>query len=224
MGAMLRLAGVAAAIVLVFPGAARAGQSAPPKAPSPIGLRAYAIVDLDALAAKESFDAVLGTSQLTSFGGGVDVVDIWKHLFARVAVTRARKTGSRVFVNNGQAFPLNIPLTVTMTPIEAGAGWRFASKTGSRFTPYAGAAFLSMGYAETSTFADPAENTSERFTGQDVFGGVDITIVKWLAASADVQYRRVPNAIGAGGVSQDFDEHDLGGFTARVTFGIRTKR
>ena len=42
--------------------------------------------------------------------------------------------------------------------------------------------------------------------------------------AAEVQYRRVPNALVAGGVSQDFDENDLGGFTARITFGIRTKR
>lgn len=224
MRAMFRLASVAAALVLALPGAARAGQSAPSTAPPPIGLRAYAIVDLDALAAKESFEAVFGTSQLTAFGGGVDVVDIWKHLFARAAFTRAQKKGTRVFVSGGQAFPNGIPLTVTMTPIEAGGGWRFASKTGSRFTPYAGAAFLSMGYTETSDFAEAGENTSERFTGQDVFGGVDIGIAKWLAASGEVQYRRVPNAIGAGGVSKQFGETDLGGFTARVTIGIRTKR
>ena len=223
MRAMLRLVCVAA-LVLAVPGAARAGQNAQPTAPSPIGLRAYAIVDLDALAAKESFDAVLGASQLTAFGGGADVVDIWKHLFARVAVTRTQKKGSRVFVSGSQVFPLGIPLTVTMTPIEVGGGWRFASKAGSRFTPYAGAAFLSMGYTETSTFADAADNTSERFMGQDVFGGVDVGIVKWLAASAEVQYRHVPNAIGAGGVSQDFGESDLGGVTLRVTIGIRTKR
>ena len=72
--------------MLALPGAARAQPA--PKAPSAIGLRAYAIVDSDALAAKESFEAVLGTSQLTAFGGGVDVIDIWKHLFVRVAATQ----------------------------------------------------------------------------------------------------------------------------------------
>jgi len=224
MRAMFRCVCVAAAFVVVVPGAARAGQAAPPGPPSPIGLRAYAIVDLDALAAKESFAAVLGSSQFTAAGGGLDVVDIWKHLFARVAVTRARQTGSRVFVSGGEVFPLDIPLTVTMTPIEVGGGWRFPPKAGGRFTPYAGAAFLSLGYTETSDFTDAAEDTSERFAGQDLFGGVDIGIAKWLAASAEVQYRRVPNALGAGGVSKLFGENDLGGYTLRVTFGVRTKR
>ena len=107
-----------------------------------------------------------------------------------------------------------------MTPIEAGGGWRFASKTGSRFTPYAGAAFLSMGYTETSDFADAGDNTSERFTGQDLFGGVDIGIVKWLAASAEVQYRRVPNAIGAGGVSKDFGENPISAASPRASRSV----
>ena len=220
----LRFACVAAALVLALPASGAAGQDALPRASSAIGLRAYGIVDLNAVAAKESFDAVLGTSQLTAWGGGVDVVDIWKHVFARVAVTRARKTGTRVFVANGQVFPLRIPLTVTMTPVEVGGGWRFASSRATRLTPYAGVAFLSMGYRETSKFAEAGEDASERFGGQEVFGGADVRIVKWLVASGEVQYRRVPNALGIGGVSKDFSESDLGGFTARVTIGIRTKR
>lgn len=225
----LRCVCVIAVLLLALTVSARAGQGRqPPRAsrpPSPIGLRAYAIVDVNAVAAKESFDAVLGTSQMTAFGGGLDVVDLWKHLFARVAITRARKSGRRVFVANNEVFPLGIPLTVTMTPVEAGAGWRFVSRKGSnRVIPYAGAAFLSMGYAETSMFAESADNTSERFAGQDLFGGVDIDLIKWLALSAEGQYRRVPNALGAGGVSKDFGESDLGGFSARVMFGIRTKR
>ena len=198
MRPILQLACAAAAIVLALPGAARA-QNPQPKAPSAIGLRAYAIIDSDSLAAKDSFEAVLGTSRLTAFGGGVDVTDIWKHVFVRVAATQASKTGTRVFVSGTQVFPLGIPLTVTMTPIEAGGGWRFASKVGDRFTPYAGASFLSLGYTETSSFADSTENTSERFTGQSYFGGFDVGVTTWLAVAGEVQYRRVPNAIGAGG-------------------------
>ena len=221
----LRFALVAAALLLALPAAAGAAgtgdQSGAPGGPSPsAGVRAYVAVDLNVVAAKQSFDAVLGTSQLTAFGGGVDVVDIWKHLFARVAVTRARKTGSRAFVANGQVFPLNIPLTVTMTPVEAGGGWRFVK---GRVTPYAGAAFVSMGYTETSEFAQAGEDTAERFSGQEVFGGAEFGIMKWLVAAAEAQYRRVPNALGAGGLSREFAETDLGGFTARVTIGVRLR-
>jgi opacity protein-like surface antigen len=224
MRTMLRLGCAAALTVLLFPAAA-AGQAPDPSRPPPrIGLRAYGIVALDAVAATESFNAVLGTSQLKAFGAGVDVVNLWKHLFARVAVTRARKEGSRVFVSGAEVFPLGIPLTVTMTPVEAGGGWRFESALGPRVTPYAGAAFLSMGYTETSQFAEAGENTSERFKGQAVFGGAEFGILKWLVASAEGQYRRVPDAAGAGGVSKEFNETDLGGFSARVTIGVRIGR
>jgi hypothetical protein len=211
--------------VLAGPGVARAagGQNAQAGAPFPLGFRAYGIVDFDSVAMKQSFDAVLGTSQVKAFGGGVEVVDIWKHLFARVTVTRARKRGSRVFVSGGQVFPFGIPLTVTMTPVEVGGGWRFTGLHG-RVTPYAGGGFVSMGYTEASKFADPEENTSTHFKGGAVFGGVEVGIVKWIGAAADAQYRRIPNALGAGGVSKDFKETDLGGFTARVTIGIRTTR
>ncbi len=220
MRSILRRACVAAALGLALSGAPAAAQGAP----SSTGLRAYGIVDSTALAARESFDAVLGTSHLTSFGGGADVVDIWKHLFVRVAVTHGSKSGSRVFVSGGQVFPLGIPLTVTMTPIEAGGGWRFASSRASRIVPYLGAAFLSVGYQETSKFAEAAENTSQRFGGQAVFGGAEVGIAKWLVASGEAQYRRVPDALGAGGVSKDFGESDLGGITARITIGIRVVR
>jgi outer membrane protein with beta-barrel domain len=215
MRQMLRLVCAAAAVVLCAPGMAQA---------QGIGLHAYGIVDLDALTAKQTFEAVLGTSQLKAFGGGVEAVDIWKHVFVRAAVTRARKKGTRGFVSGSEFFPNGIGLTVTMTPIEAGAGWRFVSKNGSRFTPYAGVSFLSVGYSETSTFADPAENTSESFKGQAVFGGVEVGVLKGLAVTAEAQYRRVPDALGGGGVSKDFNETDLGGMTARITIGIRTRR
>ena len=43
------------------------------------------------------------------------------------ASSRFKKTGQRAFVNNGQTFPLGIPLTATITPIEFSAGYRFGA-------------------------------------------------------------------------------------------------
>ena len=146
---------------------------------------------------------------------------------SRASRSRARaRPGSRVFVSGGEVFPLGIPLTVTMTPIEAGGGWRFASTAGGRLTPYAGAAFLSMGYTETSDFADAGGEHVRAVHGAGPCSAASTSAsCKWIAAvRARSQYRRVPNALGAGGVSKDFGESDLGGFTARVTIGIRTKR
>ncbi|HEY3886362.1 MAG TPA: hypothetical protein VGL62_14205, partial [Vicinamibacterales bacterium] len=114
--------------------------AAPPARKAQPGLRLYAAIDFDELAATKSFNAVLGTSHVVAFGAGADITDVWKHLFVRIAVTRASKDGSRVFVDDGQVFSLNSPITIAWTPIEAGAGWRFQrGRPGRRtITPYVG--------------------------------------------------------------------------------------
>jgi hypothetical protein len=186
-----------------------------------IGVRAYAAVDLDRLTAQRSFDAVLGTSQLTGFGGGADLLNVWKTLFVRVSASRISKGGNRAFVFNGQAISLGIPITVQMTPVEVAAGWRFISS--SRVTPYLGGGALFVKYAETSAFAGSGDDVSQSNRGYSAFGGADVTIARFLVVGAEGQYRSVPHAIGTGPVSQDFGETNLGGFTVRVLIGFKTK-
>src|SRR4051794_3426930 len=121
--AVLTIAALAA-----LAGSASAQPYTPPAKGPAIGLRAYGAVDATVMAASDSFKALFGSGEVTGAGGGGEV-DLGKHLFVRIADTRATRTGSRVFVDdNGGTFPLGIPLTVTMTPIEAGAGWRFATR------------------------------------------------------------------------------------------------
>jgi hypothetical protein len=194
-----------------------AGSSSSPR----IGARVYAAVDLDRLAAQKSFDAVLGTSQLTGLGGGADLLNVWKTLFVRVSASRLSKAGNRAFVFNGQAVSLGIPITVQMTPIEVAAGWRFVSS--SRVTPYIGGGALFVQYAETSTFAGAGDDVSQSNRGYTAFGGADVTIARFLVVGAEAQYRSVPHAIGKGPVSQDFGETNLGGFTVRVLIGFKTR-
>jgi hypothetical protein len=188
-----------------------------------IGIRGFALVDADAVAASRSFDAIFGSKQVTALGGGVEV-DVSRNLFVRAAASRIHRTGTRVFVDNGEVFPLGIALTMTMTPFEIGGGWRFVSaKAKSRFTPYAGAAYLSVGYQETSDFTQAGENVTERYGGAEGFGGVEIGIWKGLFAGGEVQYRHVGVPAVSTSVMSQFDEKDLGGFTARVLFGFGTK-
>jgi len=205
----------------------QAGTAAPasPSGGTP-GIRAYFVTDFDSMTASKSFDAALDTSHLTALGGGADVVDLWKHLFARVSVTHVSKDGSRAFFDGSQAVSLGIPLTVSMTPVEIGGGWRFSGAPAARLTPYAGGGVVIVSYKETSQFADPSENFSGSFTGYNVFGGAEYSITKWLVAAGEAQFRSVPNALGdnPNSLSQAFNETDLGGFTLRITVGIRTKR
>jgi len=185
-----------------------------------VGAVVFGIVENQSMTATQSFDAVLDTSSVTLVGAGGDIVNLWKTAFARVAVTHVQQTGTRVAVNGTTTVPLNIPLTLSMTPIELGGGWRFGGLDAkSHVVPYVGAAALFLQYRETSEFADADENTSSTFTGGSFFGGVDIAI-KVVHVGVEGILRTVPNAIGAAGASQAFNETNLGGGVVRFFFGV----
>jgi hypothetical protein len=186
----------------------------------PLGIRVFGDVDVDTLSAHNSFDAVLGTSRLTAFGGGAEVLNIWKGAFLRVALSHTSKGGDRAFVANGERVSLGVPITVSMTPVEIGGGWRFAIGS-SRVVPYVGAGALIQSYSEKSTFAGPGDNVSQTNTGYTAFGGVEVDLSKWFIVGGEADFRGIPNALGNGSVSQDFGETNLGGFALRVLFGIR---
>ena len=205
-----------------FASSASAQPAAPRKSPSSVGIHAFAAIDANSIAATDSFNAVFGTSTMSAYGGGAEVVNLWEHLFLRIAVSRSKETGSRVFLNNGEVFDLGIPVTVTMTPIEGGGGWRFASR--SRLTPYVGGAFVSLAYEETSRFGASDDSVSERFKGGAVFGGVDVKVWKGIVVGGEAQYRSITTPDASRGVMKEFGEKDLGGFTARVTIGFSTGR
>jgi hypothetical protein len=185
------------------------------------GLRVYGIFESEALSAHQSFEAVLGSSRFELKGAGGDVVNVWRGAFARVTFTQGRKSGQRVFVTSSKTvIPLGIPVTVEMTPLEIGGGWRFASLDhGGHVEPYVGAAGLWLHYKETSKFSDPGEDTDAKFTGSAVFGGIDVGI-GFVRVGVEGLYRRVPKALGDSGASQSFGEHDLGGGVIRLTIGI----
>ena len=77
--------------------------------------------------AKDTFDAILDTRSGTDFGVGAQVA--WQSgalrgLFVEFDASRFEETGERVFVHEGEVFPLGIPLTIGLTPIEVSAGYR----------------------------------------------------------------------------------------------------
>jgi len=199
----------------------RASVRRPPPRRTRTGIRAYGIFETEALTAGQSFDALLGSSRFELAGAGADIVHLWKGVFARVAVTDGKKTGQRVFVTSSKAvIPLNIPMTVRMTPFEIGGGWHAAPMDrGGHVEPYAGASGLWMHYKETSQFADTGEDTDATFKGASVFGGLDIGF-SFVHVGIEGLYRHLPKALGDNGVSKSFGETNLGGAALRLTFGI----
>jgi hypothetical protein len=224
-------AAIAAAVLCLVPTWAvaqtAADQQSRPVVRSParprqkVGVRGFVTFDGNALTASETFTAVLGTSTLRAVGAGGEVLNIWKGLFVRIAASSMKHAGGRVVVVDHEAFPLGIPLTIEMQPVEFGAGWRKPIGRRRASAVYVGGGLLHMVYRESSEFAAVGENTNTTFNGTVVFGGVDLPIWRFVVAGGELQYRTLPNAIGSAGAAAAFGETDLGGATARVMFGVR---
>lgn len=186
-------------------------QRTSPSGQRAIGIWGFGHFGYTWFAAHDSFEAVLGQAGGGLFGGGGQL-RLGRGFFVEGAVEHFSKTGERVFVLGQDVFKLGIPDTISITPVAMTAGWRFVHE---RATPYVGAGAGSVSYKETSSFAEAGDNVEERHTSYHVLGGIDVQS-GWLATAFEVQYSRVPDALGVGGASAVFGEHDLGGWAMRV--------
>jgi hypothetical protein len=141
-------------------------------------------------------------------GGGIEL-QLPHRLFAGLHVSRFRKDGERVFVFEGETFPLGISTTVAVTPIEVTGGYRFVNPR-RRWTPYAGGGAGVYRYAE--------DDVGESHRSLHVLGGAELRMARWLHVAGEVQWTTVPDALGQdpNSVSGEFGESDLGGTTVRI--------
>jgi hypothetical protein len=181
--------------------------------PYDVSFRGFFVFTEQNFAAKTTFQAVFGHSVEPFYGGGFQITTP-SGVFVEFGITRFKKTGQRAFVNNGQAYPLGIPLTAAITPVEFSAGYRFFAKT-SRVIPYAAGGIGRYAYTEESDFAGAGDNVNTAHVGYLVNGGVEIRLQKWIGVAVDAQYTHVPGILGEGGVSMQAGETDLGGIAAR---------
>lgn len=179
--------------------------------------RVFAWGDWQAMAARDAFEAVTDASTIGGIGGGLEIHDLWKGVFLRGALSRLEADGERVFVFNGTVFPLGQPLTMTMTPVELGAGWRFRP-IARRVTPYLGGGALWLKFREESGGLS-SDNVSETYTGGVAFGGVDVSIWRALSAGAEVAVRQA-KVKNPGGAFEAFGEDDMGGVSFRLMLSI----
>lgn len=191
--------------------------AAPASAQSTVSVRTFALGSFQRMTANDTFDAVLASPVQPFWGAGGEVV-VGNRLYVDVALSRLSRTGARAFVFDGQTFPLGVPVTARVTPVELVGGVRF--RKGAAVVPYAGGGVGWYGYTEQSPASDPTENVDVSHAGYLVHGGAEFAVQRWLALAADVQYTHVPGILGAGGISAQLDEHDLGGIAlrARVVF------
>jgi hypothetical protein len=189
-----------------------------PAAGSQIGGRVFGWGDWQQMTAKDAFDVVAGSTTVDGFGGGAEVQRLWKGVFVRASLSQLEVVGERVFVFNGTVFPLDQELLIKMTPIELGAGWRFAAM-GGRLTPYVGAGALWLRYKEAGQGTGSGETVTETYPGAVVFGGVDVAVWRFVSAGAEVAWRTA-KVKDPGGVFEAFGEDDLGGVSVRLMLSI----
>jgi hypothetical protein len=195
-----------------------AAQAGVPGLERPFGVRGYASFDVTRMTASRTFDAVFGTSDLSSFGAGGEVLRVWRRVFARVGFSRLVHDGIRVVVLDDEVTPVGVATRVRMMPLEIAGGWRFAPA--GRLVPYVGGGLVRIAYEETTDVDAAADDTSEAFMGSLVFAGVDVQLAGPVGFGAELQHRRLPNAIGDAGASAAFREDDLGGLTIRLWIGV----
>ena len=195
-----------------------------------IGVQGIAIVGVTWPSATKTFEATKLPTKPIEFGGGVQVTNIWRDLFVQVSGSRFSESGERAFVDDdGNAFPLGIPLTVKATYLDVSAGWKFApTDPNSNVLTYFGGGVGRVNYAESSPFAQPGDDLDTSTTSYHVLVGAEFKLLSWLSLSGDVRYRWVPDLLGDAGVSAAYGEKDFGGFHAgagvRVGFGGRRLR
>ena len=187
--------------------------------PYPVSARLFFLATEQGFAAQTTFDAVFGKSRAPFFGGGLQVA-MQNGLFIDFGISRFKQTGQRAFVNNGQTFPLGIPLTATITPIELSAGYRFGASGMSRFIPYAAAGIGRYNYREESDFAVEGDNVDAHHIGYLASGGLEIRLHRWVGIAVDAQYTHITGILGEAGISKDAGETNLGGIAGRFKFLI----
>jgi outer membrane protein W len=184
-----------------------------------VTVRAFFLAAEEQFAAKTTFGATFGKASQPLFGGGGQVV-FRDGVYVDVSVSRFSKSGQRAFVFGGQSFGVGIPLTATLTPIEASVGYRFRLRHYRNIIPFVAAGIGRYHYIETSSETPSGGSTSTDLdashTGYLANAGVEFRFLKWVGASVDAQYTHVPGIFGTGGISQDAGENDLGGYAARV--------
>jgi hypothetical protein len=179
-----------------------------------LSVRVFAMGTEQSFAAVDTFDATFGKTYGPFFGGGAQLV-VNDRFFAEIAISRFQETGSRAFINAGQAFNLGIPLTATITPIELTGGYRFRLRSLPKVRPDLAGGFGSYGYQETSQFAEAGDDVDTRHAGFLLNGGAEFRLQRLVGLAIDVQYSHIPGILGNGGVSQQAGENDLGGVAAR---------
>ena len=177
------------------------------------GWRGFGQLGLRWFSATQSYNAIFGQPGGLWFGGGAEF-RAQRGWFVNGSVQGFHNTGERVFVLDEDISNLGVADTVTIVPIVFTGGYRWRHR---RTATYLAGGIGSYFYKEHTEFDDPANLATEQFVSYHLVGGFEWRNTSWLSTAAEVEYAHVPNAL-TGGLSDAFNEHNLGGIEARVKF------
>ena len=190
-----------------------------PRTPPPRrGLRVFGVAEIEYLSATDTFDAVADLPVLIGYGGGLELENLIRRLFVRVAVTAGTLDAEHGLVIDGDFIPTGVPFDIRMRTIEAGAGWRFGRPARSF---YAGAGLTARKFTE-KTPGFPDEDVTETHNGYYANAGVDFRVAPKFFLGLEGFYRTIDAGEGAG-IMAEFNERDLGGAGARVLISFKLK-
>jgi opacity protein-like surface antigen len=188
--------------------------SAQPASDQPSGnepaaaFRGFGSIGVAQFAARQSFEAVFGEARGMMLGAGAQV-RFRNGMFVQGSIDRLSKTGERVVVLDGTIFPLGIENKVTITPLHVTAGYRM--RASRSIAPYGGGGISFVNLTQTTEFDLPEEQFTNRSRGWNAIGGVEYRVDRSVSIAAELRYEQFATALGSGGVSQLFNEHNLGG-------------
>lgn len=196
-----------------------------PRAPKlPVGLRVFVAGDSTSMSASSTFEGHTGSSRMTGFGAGFEVLNLWRQVFLRTGFSTSSADGTRGFVVDGRFVSTGVPLEVGVRHFELAAGWRSYLKKHPRAAWYVSAGLNVGTFEQESPGAEAGENDSQSGSGAVVLAGFEFTVRRPIVAGLEVGYRSVGGVLGESGTSQGFGEDDLGGFAVRGLVGIRFRR
>lgn len=174
----------------------------------------------DMTGARSSAKAVFdGSSGGFIFGGGLRL-GLGRSFGVTLGARRFSKDGERVFVAppDPEVFPLGHPLKISTVSYSLVGTYRLLPD--SRLVPYVGAGAGITSFKEESTVGGLTESLSSSKFAIHALAGVEAGSGS-LRFGLELRWFTVPNSVGVSGVSEVYDEHDVGGvsLSAKLIFG-----
>jgi hypothetical protein len=192
-------------------------------AAAPAGAKEFAVSLeggwFDMTGARQSAKAVFDSPGGATFGGTVRLSFGRGAWFVGAGTRYFSQDGERVFVAEpaGDVFRLGHPLSARVWPVYALVGYRF--RADKRLVPYVAGGPGYTAFREESTIADVTESSEKSVLSGHFAVGAEYGLGT-VRFGAEVLYTAAPDSVGFGGVSQVYNEKDVGGlsFVAKVVF------